>query len=158
MLHHKIRIHIVFHQHLRHIHTIRNAVVEHNSHTSFLQLLIHLNVLAVTAETNNQPIHHKLFHHLQIFQFPAGILVTLGYHHLLVLLVENLLYSAYHLRSIRCMHLRHNDSNGIGTSHLQVHRYRITLVTKSLRLLHHHVSRLFAYVLVIGQCSGNSRD
>ena len=158
MLHHEIRIYIIIHHNLRHLQSIRNAVVEDNRHTVCRQLLIHFDVLAIAAEAHNQSIHHKLLHHLQVLQFTLRFLIALSNHHLLVLLVEHFLYSVNHLRSIRGVHLRHNDTYGVRTPHLQVHRHRIALVAESLSLLYHHLARLLANVLVIRQRSGNSGD
>ena len=158
MLHHEIRIYIIIHHNLRHLQSIRNAVVEDNCHTICRQLLIHFDVLAIAAEAHNQSIHHKLLHHLQVLQFPLRLLIALGNHHLLVLLVEHFLYSVNHLRSIRGVHLRYDDTDGVRASHLQVHRHRIALVSESLCLFHHHLTRLLANILVIRQRSGNSGD
>ena len=158
MFHHEIRIYIIIHHNLRHFQSIRNAVVEDNRHTVCRQLLIHFYVLVVAAEAHNQSIYHKLLHHLQVLQFPLRLLIALGNHHLLVLLVKYLLYSVNHLRSIRSMHFRHDDTYGVRTPHLQVHRHRIALVAESFCLLYHHLSRLLANVLVIRQRPGNGRN
>ena len=158
MLHHEIRIYIIIHHNLRHLQAIRNAVEEDNRHAICRQLPIHFDVLAIAAEAHYQPIHHKLLHHLQILQFPLRLLIALGNHHLLVRLIEHFLYSINHLRSIRGVHLRHDDTNGVRTPHLQVHRHRIALVAESVCLFHHHLARLLANVLVIRQRSGNSGD
>ena len=158
MLHHEIRIYIIIHHHLRHFQSVWNAVVEDYRHTICCQLLIHFYILAVAAEAHNQTIHHKLLHHLQVLQLPLRFLIALGNHHLLVLFVEHVLNTINHLRSIRSMHLRHDDTNGVRTPHLQVHRHRITLVAESFCLLNHHLARLLANVLVIRQRPGNGRN
>ena len=151
MLHHEIRIDIVIDQYLRHIQAMRDAVVEDDSHAILSQLAILLDVLAITAKAHDQTVHHKLLHHLKVLQFSLSILIALGNHHFLVLLVEHFMDAIDHRSSVWRVHLWHDDTDGVSTSHLQVHCHRVTLVAKTFCLLHHHVTRFLTDVLVIGK-------
>ena len=98
MFSNEIRVVIVVHHHLGHIvQSVWYAVVEDNGHASGCQTAININVLPVAVKTDNQTVHHKLLHHLQTLTLTQRTLIRLGYHHLLIVLIEHALNARHHL-------------------------------------------------------------
>ena len=151
---HKVGVVVVVHHHLRHVvHTMRYTVVEDNGYTLFGKTAIGFDIMLIAANAHYESVDHKLLHHLQVLSLTVGVLVRLGYHHLLIVLVEYALYASHHLRGVWCVHLRHYHTDSVGATHFEIHSYRIASVAKTLRLAQHSLTCLTPYVLVVGQCT-----
>ena len=72
-------------------------------------------------------------------------------YHLHIVLIKHTLNARHHLRSIGCVHLRHYHADGVGASHLKVHRHRVATVAKTLSLAKHRLTGLAMNVFVVGQ-------
>ena len=158
MLCHEVGVVVVVYHHLRHVvESVGYAVVEDDSHARSGKAAVGLKVVLVAAHAHDESVYHELLHHLQTLALAVGVFVRLGYHHLLVVLVEHALYARHHLRGVGRVHLGHDDADGVRATHLQVHGYGVAAIAEALCLAQHSLAGLAAYVLVVGESARHRR-